>query len=252
MAKRLFVFLTLILAAFFTHAQIKIHSHNDYTHENPFYEAVKNKAFSIEADVFVVGGSLIVAHSKEEIKTENTLEKLYLKPILELSKTKDFYSFQLMIDFKVSWDLTYPILLKTLKPYKKLFSKGAKINIVISGNRPPHNTFHLYPERIKFDGLPGVNYAPEDLKKITMISANFADYAKWKGVGEISAIDKVKLAGLINNAHQIGKPFRFWGAPDNQACWKLLHELGADIINTDKVTEATNYYKKTNKSSIKS
>lgn len=243
MAKYFLVFLTLFLSVLFANAQVKIHSHNDYTHEKPFYDAVKNKAFSIEADVFVVGDSLIVAHSKEEIKTGNTLDKMYLKPILALSKTNDFYNFQLMIDFKESWDLTYPVLLKTLKPYEKLFSKGGKINIVISGNRPPHNTFHLYPEMIKFDGLPGINYSPEDLKKITMISTNFADYSKWKGVGEISEIEKAKLTELIKNAHQIGKPFRFWGAPDNTACWKLLHELGAAIINTDKVTQATNYFK---------
>lgn len=243
MAKHFLVFLTLFLPVLFVNAQVKIHSHNDYTHEKPFYDAVKDKAFSIEADVFVVGDSLIVAHSKEEIKTGNTLDKMYLKPILALSKTNDFYNFQLMIDFKESWDLTYPVLLKTLKPYEKLFSKGGKVNIVISGNRPPHNTFHLYPEMIKFDGLPGINYAPEDLKKVTMISDNFADYSKWKGVGEISEIDKTKLTELIKNAHKIGKPFRFWGSPDNAACWKLLHELGAAIINTDKVTQATNYFK---------
>ncbi|WP_293310127.1 hypothetical protein [Pedobacter sp. UBA5917] len=243
MAKHFLVFITLFLPVLFVNAQVKIHSHNDYTHEKPFYDAAKNKAFSIEADVFVVGDSLIVAHSKEEIKAGNTLEKMYLKPILALSKTKDFYRFQLMIDFKESWDLTYPVLVKTLKPYEKLFSKGGKINIVISGNRPPQNTFHLYPEMIKFDGLPGVNYAPEDLKKVTMISANFADYSKWKGIGEIPEIDKAKLTELIKNAHQINQPFRFWGAPDNMACWKILHELGADIINTDKVTQATNYFK---------
>ena len=243
MAKHLSVLFLLILAALFVKAQVKIHSHNDYTHQKPFYDAVKNKTFSIEADIFLVGDSLIVAHSKEEIKAGNTLDKIYLKPILELSKTEDFYSFQLMIDFKESWDLTYPVLLKTLKPDEKLFSKGGKVSIVISGNRPPHSTFHLYPEMIRFDGLPGVNYASEDLKKVTMISDNFATYSKWKGVGEVSAVDNAKLTELINNAHKIGKPFRFWGAPDNQACWKLLHELGADIINTDKVTEATNYFK---------
>ena len=244
MAQRLAVLFILILSGLFVQAQVKIHSHNDYTHQKPFYDAIQNKAFSIEADVFVVGDSLMVAHSKEEIKAGNTLDKIYLKPIMGLYNTKGFYSFQLMIDFKENWDLTYPILLKTLKPYEKQFSKGGKkVAIVISGNRPPYNTFHLYPEVIKFDGLPGVNYAPEDLKKVTMISDNFAPYSKWKGVGEISKIDKAKLKGLIDSAHKIGKPFRFWGAPDHEACWKLLHELGADIINTDKVTEATNYFK---------
>lgn len=241
MVKHFLLLSVIIFTGWFDQIPVRIHSHNDYTHKKPFYEAIQNKAFSIEADVFVVGDSLMVAHGKEEIKQGNTLEKMYLKPILALSKTKDFYSFQLMIDLKESWDLTYPILLKTLKPYEKLFSKGGKkVSIVISGNRPPNNTFHLYPEMINFDGLPGVNYAPEDLKKITMISANFADYSKWKGVGEIPEADRQKLLTLISAAHQIGKPFRFWGAPDTEDYWE---QLMSGIINTDKVTEATAYFK---------
>jgi len=241
MAKHLLLLAVIFFAGWFDQTPIRIHSHNDYTHKKPFYEAVQNKAFSIEADVFVVGDSLMVAHSKEEVKAGNTLEKMYLKPILALSKTKDFYRFQLMIDFKESWDLTYPVLLKTLKPYERLFSKrGKMVSIVISGNRPPHNTFHLYPEMIWFDGLPGVKYAHEDLKKVTMISANFADYSKWKGEGEIPEADQKKLAELVFAAHQINKPFRFWGAPDTENYWK---QPMSGIINTDKVTKATQYFK---------
>jgi hypothetical protein len=244
MAKHFLVFLILVLSASFVKAQVKIHSHNDYTHQKPFYEAVQNKTFSIEADIFLVGDSLIVAHSKEEIIAGNTLDKMYLKPIQDLSATKDFYSFQLMIDIKDSWSLTYPVLLKTLQRYQKSFKKqNQQVIVAISGNRPADSTFRNYPDLIHFDGLPNVNYAAADLEKITMISDNFATYSKWKGIGEISAIDKAKLTELISNAHKIGKAFRFWGAPDNKACWKLLHALGADIINTDLVTEATNYFK---------
>ncbi|MET4082823.1 hypothetical protein ABIB40_002787 [Pedobacter sp. UYP30] len=244
MAKQLFLFFFLLFTGFLVGGQVKIHSHNDYTHQKPFYDAVKNKAFSIEADVFVVGDALFVAHSRSGIKAGNTLEKMYLKPIEALSKTDEFYSFQLMIDVKDKWELTYPTLLKKLKPYQHLFLTGNKKTIiVISGNRPASSTFHNYPVFINFDGLPNVVYAKKDLERVTMISDNFANYSKWKGEGEISAIDKTNLATLINNAHKIGKPFRFWGAPDTKACWKLLHSLGADIINTDKVLEASNFFK---------
>jgi len=232
------IFLTLSL-----HAQVKIHSHNDYTHYKPFFDAIENKAFSIEADIFLVGDSLIVSHSRKEIKAENTLNKMYLTPILELSKTDKFYSFQFMIDVKDSFDLTYPVLLKALKKYKNGFEKnGAKVSVVISGNRPKDADFHKYKE-VSFDGLPNHAYSLEDLKKVVMISDNFATYSKWKGIGEISESDKAKLKTLIVNAHKNGKPFRFWGAPDTEACWNLLRDLGADIINTDKVAEATNYFK---------
>jgi hypothetical protein len=243
MVKHFLVFLILVLSGSFVKAQVKIHSHNDYTHSKPFYDAIKNKAFSIEADVFVVGDSLIVAHSRKEIKTGNTLDKLYLKQIETLSRDKEYYTFQLMIDVKGDWDSTYHLLKKSLKKYQKYFGRqGRNTIVVISGNRPADSIFHKYP-RLFFDGLPNHVYHPEDLAKVAMISDNFATYSKWKGIGEIPEIDKAKLTELINNAHQIGKPFRFWGAPDNQVCWKLLHDLGADIINTDQVTEATNYFK---------
>jgi len=225
-------------------AQVKIHSHNDYTHQNPFFEAINQKAFSIEADIFLVGDSLMVAHSKKEIKTGNTLEKMYLKPIEALSKTKNFYSFQLMIDVKDNWNLTYPVLLKTLNRYKRDFKKqGKKVSVVISGSRPAESTFHHYPNVINFDGLPGQDYAPKDLKKVVMISDNLATYSKWNGIGKIPDLDKEKLLKVINNVHKIGKPCRFWNAPDTEACWNLLRELRADIINTDKVKESTAYFK---------
>jgi len=247
MTKQIYLLVALMLLGIAGSAQVKIHSHNDYTHQKPFYDASANRVFSIEADVFVVGDSLIVAHSRKEIKEKNTLQKLYLEPIAAFAKTDKFYSFQLMIDFKDSWDLTYPVLLKALKPYQKYFVRGnKKVTIAISGNRPPDSTFRNYTD-VSFDGLPNVDYAPSDLRKITMISDNFATYSKWKGVGAIADSDKAKLKELINNAHKIGKPFRFWNAPDTEACWKLLQELGADIINTDKVAEARKYFSMTNR-----
>ncbi|PWS28651.1 glycerophosphodiester phosphodiesterase [Pedobacter yonginense] len=228
---------------FALHAQVKIHSHNDYTHQNPFFEAVENKAFSIEADIFLVGNSLVVSHSRKEINAAHTLDKMYLEPIKQFAKTNQFYAFQLMIDVKDSFNLTYPVLLKTLKKYQSSFARnGLKVSVVISGNRPKDADFHNYTA-IMFDGLPNHNYAPEDLEKVVMISDNFATYSRWKGIGEISETDRAKLKELIDNAHKIGKPFRFWNAPDHAAGWKLLNSLGADIINTDQVSQATNYFK---------
>ena len=242
MKKQIFTFFWFVLSATIVIGQTKIHSHNDYTHKIPFLDAVKNKAFSIEVDVFAVGDSLFVAHSRKEIKTGNTLEELYLVPIETLYKSKEFYSFQLMVDVKDRWELAYPILLKLFKPYQKTFLSGKKkITIAISGKRPEYATFRSYPIFINFDGLPNVDYASEDLKKVTMISDNFANYSKWDGEGKITEIDKQKLKTLIDNAHKKGKLFRFWGAPDTEACWSLLQDIGADIINTDKVSAAKRF-----------
>src|SRR4051812_7734079 len=63
------------------YSKIKVHSHNDYLRNNPLLDAYREGADQIEADVFLVGDSLVVAHSKKEINPNHSLAKLYLKPI---------------------------------------------------------------------------------------------------------------------------------------------------------------------------
>src|SRR4030095_2764328 len=65
-------------------AQPIIHSHNDYTHALPFWDAYNNKAGVIEADVYYINNALMVAHTKEEIQADNTLDKMYIQPIVQL------------------------------------------------------------------------------------------------------------------------------------------------------------------------
>jgi hypothetical protein len=228
-------------------AQVKVHSHNDYTRQNPFYDAVKEKMFSLEADVFLINDTLFVAHTKKEINPEATLEKLYLKPIAGLSKTKNFYNFNLLIDVKESWQQTAPTLLKLLDKYSKFFKTSkTQVNIIITGNRPADSLYHTFPEYIKFDGLPTESYKPIDLEKVAMVSVSFKKYAIWKGVGEISMEEENKLKEVINSTHKLNKPIRFWSAPDNKEAWVYLRKLGVDIINTDKIKECVQYFKSIN------
>ncbi len=233
-------------------AQVKIHSHNDYLQKSPFLTAYVNKVDEIEADIFLVGDSILVAHSKKEINTSNTLYYLYLNPIAKAFKKyknkvsdDNEYTFSLMIDVKESWNAVYPSLRKEIEKYGEIFNRSKQkkaIQIVISGSRPDYSTFHTYPKWLYFDGLPNISYAKKDLKRITMISDNFTSYSKWKGIGEIPEADKDKLRKVIEQAHKLHKPIRFWGAPDTEACWKQLAALGADIINTDKITESKKYF----------
>ncbi|MFD0941696.1 phosphatidylinositol-specific phospholipase C/glycerophosphodiester phosphodiesterase family protein [Pedobacter boryungensis] len=244
--KKLAVFALLILFTSPGFAQVKIHSHNDYTHEQPLTEAYANRVYEIEADVFLIQDSLIVAHSKKDKNLTRTLGSMYLSPIAQLHKDKSTkYGFCLMIDIKDNWDLTYPALRKEIEKYGAIFDRSEHknaIQIVISGNRPADSTFHSYPKWLFFDGLPNIRYAKKDLKRVTMISDNFATYCKWKGNGEIPTADKAKLKKIIDQAHLLNKPIRFWGAPDTKECWQQLHDLGVDIINTDKVSECKTYF----------
>jgi hypothetical protein len=56
----------------------RAHSHNDYEHARPLLDALDHGFGSVEADVWLVNGALLVAHDLKDAKPEHTLQKLYL------------------------------------------------------------------------------------------------------------------------------------------------------------------------------
>ncbi len=240
MLLKLYCITICILIVTFCNAQVLIHSHNDYTHAHPFWDAFNNKAAVIEADVYNVNGVLIVAHDKKDIQPKNTLDSMYIKPIVQLfnNHSDSIVPFYLMIDIKENATDVLPVLIKTLQQYNYAFNRQVNPNAVqifISGERPPDTTFHNYPSYIMFDGLPNKTYAPKDLKKIVMISDNFRNYSFWNGVNILPVADSIKISNVIKEGHAKGKPVRLWGAPDTEQCWLTLIHLQANFINTDKV-----------------
>jgi len=237
------------------HAQI--HSHNDYQHAVPFRDAYYHHAAEIEADVYLprtpaMKDSLMIGHDTIDITPGRTLIAMYIDPIVSLFKKygnrvspDPNYTFRLMIDVKDQWKDVYPLLLKEINKYPSVFDRKVNpmaVQVFVSGNRPADSTFHTYPDIINFDGLPAHNYAPADLAKVVLISDNFDTYSHWKGEGELPLNDLNTIKKLIDDAHSIGKPFRFWGAPDNANVWEQLRLAGADVINTDKIADCTQYF----------
>src|SRR2546429_8940516 len=61
----------------------RAHAHNDYEHARPLLDALERGFCSIEADVWLVDGRLLVAHDRNAVKAERTLQALYLDPLRE-------------------------------------------------------------------------------------------------------------------------------------------------------------------------
>src|SRR3954464_15559693 len=57
------------------------HAHNDYEHTRPLVDALSHGFCSVEADVFLINGQLLVGHTQLDLRPERTLEKLYLEPL---------------------------------------------------------------------------------------------------------------------------------------------------------------------------
>jgi len=95
-----------------------IHSHNDYAQKRPFWGAYEAGADSIEADVFLVDGELLVAHSRKGLKKENTLRRL-------------------STNMEVKGDMY------TLKDWNKAKNKYVKANQKIMKHRSEYTTAEL-------------------------------------------------------------------------------------------------------------
>jgi len=63
------------------HPLLNTHSHNDYEQARPLAEALDQGFCSVEADIFLVGDQLQVAHDRTGLRKERTLQSLYLDPL---------------------------------------------------------------------------------------------------------------------------------------------------------------------------
>ena len=241
-------FLAIILHA--ANGQVKIHAHNDYEKPVPLYAALEAAAYSIEVDIFLVKGELLVAHSLKETNKKKTLQSLYLNPIISLFKkhkgsvsADSSYKPSLVIDIKQNCPDVLKELVRIFKPLGAYFDRSVNphaVQLIISGDRGPSAEWNNYPSYIYFDGRPFEEYSPAEIKKIAMVSDNYYKYlAQRTNLG-----DSIKIRTVVNKAHEWNKPFRFWASPDTEAAWKLLYRNGADIINTDKPVECREYFEK--------
>jgi alkaline phosphatase len=214
----------------------KIHSHNDYVQLRPFWKAYEAGANSIEADVYWIDGILYVAHEKNELNPERTLEKLYLEPLNKIVKSKKRQDLQILIDLKTSAEPTLKAVKEAIDKYPNLakaYSKKKYIKFVISGNRPLITEYPKYPEFLFFDHQSLADLEKGDKSKIALVSFSFGSYSKWKGEDSMPESDRLKIKTSIDKVHGLGYPIRFWGTPDTPLAWKTFHELGVDFINTD-------------------
>jgi glycerophosphoryl diester phosphodiesterase len=225
---------------------IHAHAHNDYQHTRPLLDALDHGFCSVEADVHLVDGRLLVAHDRSKVKPERTLQALYLDPLRERVKRNggQVYpagpEFTLLVELKSDWQSSYPVLRDILKQYAGMlttFRAGAKetkaIRVIITGHRSKEM---FAGETIRYASLDGDladldSGAPADL--IPWISSNWAQSFKWRGSGAIPEADKLKLKDIVSKAHQQGRRVRFWGAPDQPVFWGEMLTNGVDLINTD-------------------
>lgn len=256
----LFLIFLIIQASGF--AQITVHknahAHNDYKHHHPLTDALKNGFTSIEADVFLIKGKLVVDHTYPLVKKNKDFETLYLKPLQELAlKNKGFIfendstSIQLLVDIKSDAATTYAALKTLLEKYKELLSSYKNgvfheraVTIVLSGNKPYQQSKDELIRRMFMDeSLLSCNKNNYAKAFAPLASTHYKHTLNWNGKGKISVSVVEQLLALVETAHQQGKKVRLWAVPENELVWELLLDCGVDYISTDKLEKLNAFLK---------
>jgi len=232
------------------------HAHNDYLHPRPLLDALDHGFTSVEADIFLVDGELLVAHKREEVRPDRTLEGLYLEPLAERVKEngghvyKSGSRFILLIDIKSKPQATYAKLQKILPNYSEMLSTNEESNvhegavtIVLTGERPKIEASNSDLRCVGLDGrieelgsqLPA-NFMP-------IVSGKWEESFNWKGEGEMPADERAKLQAMAKRAHAAGRLLRFWGTPENESVWRELRAADVDLINTDQLQRLQKFLK---------
>lgn len=223
---------------------VLIHSHNDYAQCVPFFQAYAQQVSSIEADVFLHDGQLLVGHDVEDLRADMTFEALYVEPIVTLFARNGGRAFrdsdqtlQLMVELKSETDPTLRAVAALLGRWPEVFDpevNPAAVRVAVTGRVPAPEAFDRYPRFLGFDGAWDADYTPEQLERIALISTNFRDFSQWNGKGTIIPDEKERLEQVIDRAHEQGKPVRFWNAPEGTTVYYTFYDMGIDYINTDK------------------
>lgn len=231
------------------------HSHNDYNREKPLVGALELGYRSIEVDIYLHKGKLIVSHDPFGLNGKPILEELYLAPLLQITRTEaEKYSLDslspliIMIDFKSDAEDTYAALKPLLDKYKEMLTvsgDGAKkgyVHILISGNKPYESVSKENSRMVSLDyRFDFCREHPADVF-ITRASDNYKNYFTWNGKGEMPWQEKIMLDELVNLAHTEGRQIRFWNMPETPETWKLFLDMGVDWIHVDNIEAFKLFY----------
>ncbi|MER6631263.1 phosphatidylinositol-specific phospholipase C/glycerophosphodiester phosphodiesterase family protein [Streptomyces sp. NPDC000987] len=231
----------------------RAHAHNDYEHPRPLLDALDHRFGSVEADIYLVGDQLLVAHDPVGLDPARTLESLYLAPLAARVRANHGSvhpghrrPLQLLVDIKTEGSSTYLELDRHLRRHPHLFTACAHgrvrpgpVTAVVSGDRAARLPMAAQTVRRAFyDGRLTDLGSSAPASFIPLISDNWTRNFSWLGVGAFPDAERARLAGIVQQAHARGQKVRFWATPDlagpaRDALWAELLAAGVDYLNTD-------------------
>ncbi|MFF1923303.1 phosphatidylinositol-specific phospholipase C/glycerophosphodiester phosphodiesterase family protein [Streptomyces sp. NPDC058221] len=231
----------------------RAHAHNDYLHPRPLHDALAQGFTSVEADIFLVDGELLVAHEATDLDPARTLSALYLEPLLARVRAHrgtvfpgDRTPVQLLIDIKTDGAAAYQELDRQLRRHRQMFTsfqhgrvRPGAVTPVISGDRAARVPMEAQRTRYAFyDGRLDDLGTAATASFIPLVSSSWTGAFGWRGDGPCPPAERDTLRSLTAAAHRQGRRVRFWDTPDvpgpaRDAVWSELLAAGVDHLNTD-------------------
>ena len=241
------------------------HSHNDYEHNTPLFDALHHGFTRIEPDVFILykdpktgklsddklkhfnesaqqnlsSYEIMVGHDYGVYK--GTLYELYLKPLEQLKSGEfvfDSYNKPIlyMIDMKTNYPGSIEFMNFYLSKFKNIINNynsekiDKPVNVILSGyNGGDFNQTdydYLLSIKNRYIGIDGRVDTP--LFGQNKSPALFPLISNsWNNRSDEEFFKNIKESHA--NGHQI----RFWGTMDNKEVWEKMYKSGADVISSD-------------------
>ena len=114
---------------------VSVHSHNDYLQRVPLFDALAVGCEGVEADVWLVEGELLVAHTSDSLTRNRTLRSLYIDPLVQILEQQnknipanavphgvfalnETQPLTLLVEMKADAFATWPVLYQQLEPLR--------------------------------------------------------------------------------------------------------------------------------------
>lgn len=235
------------------------HSHNDYRRCRPLHKALEHGFMSVEADVHLRRGRLLVDHDGFFLRKRRTLDRLYLQPLHERAAGTSFRSvhpegppgFVLYIDVKQGCPVILDTLLARLMPYSGMLTRWehgklqqAAVNVVVKACGREEEWLSA-PERwFQFEGRAHHLGGPLDASVVPRVEMPLKRITRWRGRGAMPAADLALLRERVAQASAEGRQLRFWAATNKPKVWDALLREGVEVINVDRIRRFARFMRK--------
>lgn len=225
------------------------HAHNDFAHARPLLDSLEHDFCSVEADVHLVEGELLVAHDREEAVPSRTLESLYLDPLLArfldgtLPSPRGRPLVLLVCLNAAPIGDVYAALDDVLVRYEEMLAsfdagraQSGAVQVIVTGDIPRATIAEQTKRYVAIDGDIGDLDSTESSELVPLVSDNWFHHFSWAGGLEPMPPDqRAKLRDFVQRAHVRGRRLRLWRTPDTVEVWRELRDAGIDLINTDDI-----------------